>query len=171
MTVNDQRALNPYLSEAPSGLRWLPDQTALCLHRRVSGRPAPQGSKNYLPNGGGRESSRYLPSWRADVREAFTVDTGNVPGSAPRRVFHGPTYVTLGFVLQRPKSLSRGRPTPAHLGKPDADKLARGVLDALTSAGVLQDDSQVVFLTASKRYAEPDEQPGCDVTVGPCALQ
>lgn len=157
------RALNPFLPKPISDMRWHPDDTALAIYMFVSGRPAPQGSKNYLPNGGGKESSRYLAGWRADVRTAFKGHP--VPFDQA-----GPAYVDLQFVLQRPKNEPKSRPTRPHLGKPDVDKLARGVIDALTSAGVFRDDSQVICLTAQKRYAEEGELTGCHVTVGPCSL-
>lgn len=161
------RMLNPFLDKQPHQLRWHPQRELATQF--VAGRPAPQGSKNYLP-GGGRESSPHLPAWRADVREAFTVGTGSVPGRAPVCQTAEPAFVWLEFVLARPKRLRAGQPTEPHLVRPDVDKLARGVLDALVSAGVLSDDRIVVHLLARKRYAEEGERTGCTVTVGVCAL-
>lgn len=149
---------NPYVSP-----RWRPDHQARCLRRFVTGRPAPQGSKNYLPNGRGRESSEYLPSWRADVRAAF--EGRPVPFDNT-----GPLFAELDFVLTRPKSEPANKHTRPHLGKPDVDKLVRAVLDALRSAGVFRDDSQVIHLVGTKRYAEVGELVGCAVTLGPCRL-
>jgi Holliday junction resolvase RusA-like endonuclease len=40
------------------------------------------------------------------------------------------------------------------LGKPDVDKLSRGVMDALTGI-IFRDDSCVVTKRASKRYGRP----------------
>lgn len=90
-----------------------------------------------------------------------------------------PVRVTLIFRFQRPRSHYR---TGRHAGelrlaapvmhgvKPDADKLARTALDALTGT-ILYDDSRVALLQVSKVYARPPAtSQGVDVeikTVGP----
>ena len=78
----------------------------------------------------------------------------------------GPVYINMEFVLPRPKSHYRSNgelkadvPT-FHCNKPDADKLARCVLDALTGIA-WHDDSQVHIGMAIKVYT---------VTSGPGAL-
>ena len=60
--------------------------------------------------------------------------------------------------MPRPKSAPK-RSTPAAIKRPDIDKLARAVLDALTGVW-LEDDSHVVCLRATKRIALPGELPG-----------
>lgn len=57
--------------------------------------------------------------------------------------------------LKRAAERGRKRPT----GKPDADNLAKLVLDALNGVAWL-DDGQVVDLTISKRYCKPGEPEG-----------
>lgn len=133
----------------------------------VPGKPAPQGSKRYLGPGRAIESSKHLPAWRADVRAAAAVAVRHDPVAAP-------VGVELTFVMARPKSHHRtgrnshilrdGAPAfPA--GKPDVDKLARAVLDALTTI-VYADDQQVVQLIATKIYGGPGiTLPGCKVHV------
>lgn len=49
--------------------------------------------------------------------------------------------------------------------RPDIDKLARAALDAITSAGVFRDDSQVTQLAAMKRLAGVDEVPGLHLSI------
>lgn len=71
--------------------------------------------------------------------------------------------VNIEFVLPRPMSTPK-RSTPPAIKKPDLDKLARAILDALTHT-VIADDSQVVNLRASKRLAELDETPGANIRV------
>ncbi len=71
---------------------------------------------------------------------------------------------TLEFRMPRPKSTPKA--TPAAVKRPDLDKLARAVLDAITGT-VLVDDSQVVDLSASKRLAEVGESPGALISVWP----
>lgn len=143
----------------------------------VPGRPAPQGSKHARPIYKGKgdakeftgkvaqvESSKPgLEVWRADVRAAFLVD-----GQPRLRFAKGqPVSVRLTFVMPRPATMPKRKPTPPHTKRPDVDKLLRAVLDALTSAGVLADDCQVVEQYAVKRTAELDETPGCLIHLQP----
>lgn len=71
-----------------------------------------------------------------------------------------PVCVRMVFHLPRPKSHhnSKGVQKPTapkyHTGKPDADNLAKAVLDVLTTLGVWRDDSQVAKLEVEKHYAE-----------------
>lgn len=136
----------------------------------VRGLPAPQGSKRALRNRHtGRvalvESSKHVAPWRSDVRDAALASMGD---QAP---YGGAVEVELVFALPRPKAhhvggdpargLRPGAP-PVPTGKPDVDKLARAVLDALTGI-VWADDAQVAGLAAYKRYAV--ELTGAEVTV------
>lgn len=57
------------------------------------------------------------------------------------------------FHLRRPDSVGIRRVWP--FVKPDADKLARGVCDALTG-WIWKDDALVVRLIVQKRYADAD---------------
>lgn len=129
----------------------------------VPGLPAPQGSKRYLGQRGGKgitvESSKRVAPWRADIRAAAE------PACRTFGPFTGPVEVHLIFNMPRPRSHYRtGRfahllrdtaPTYAHK-RPDIDKLTRAVLDALKGVAWL-DDAQVVRLDATKRYAQvPD---------------
>lgn len=127
----------------------------------VPGTPAPQGSKRPFRNQhSGKiqmvESSKHVKSWRGDIRDKLLDPAGE------RARIDGPVRVHLVFVMARPKGHFRtGRnahllrdSAPEHpTGKPDADKLARAVLDAIGSAGVWKDDAQVIDLHATKRYA------------------
>ena len=71
-----------------------------------------------------------------------------------------PVYVSIGVFFARPKShyLASGRLTSRapsglrHAQKPDADKVARLVLDALTDARIVTDDCQVASLHVMKRW-------------------
>ena len=148
----------------------------------VVGLPAPQGSKSYLGASKSgkprfRESSQRVAPWRSDVRDA---------GEKAMRVIHGPDFievlpawagpvgVELAFRWPRPKGHYRSGQHAEQLraaapdvpiGKPDLDKLARAVLDALTGI-VWVDDAQVVDLVLTKRYADL-AGPGVDVRVRP----
>lgn len=125
----------------------------------VAGTPAPQGSKRHVGNGVMVESSKAVKLWRQDVRTAAEKALAASPAIALTRA---PVSVEIAFYLKRPKGHYRtGRnacllrdTAPARpAGKPDVDKLARAVLDALTAVTWV-DDAQVADLAAHKFYAE-----------------
>lgn len=121
----------------------------------IEGVPVPQGSKT-VSQAKGRAwlrdaNAARLKPWRHVI--ATHADLGVT--------FDCPVTVTLSFVLPRPK-----RPrwlVPAV--KPDIDKLTRSTLDGLTDGGLLYDDSRVVELHVTKRYATPGDQPGVGIDV------
>lgn len=133
----------------------------------VDGKPAPQGSKTRNAHGAIYESNKSVGPWRADVRE----ESQKVMRAAGYAPFRGPVEVAVRFRLTRPRShygtgrnaltLKRSAPD-CPVSKPDADKLLRAILDALTQAGVYVDDAQVVHIDVWKTYAE---RPGADITV------
>jgi crossover junction endodeoxyribonuclease RusA len=137
----------------------------------VAGVPAPQGSKRALGAGrpGGRirlvESSTKVKPWRADVRAAF--ERGVAAPRGRTEIEAGvPLVVKIVFVMPRTKAM-RNRPSADFpmVQKPDVDKLQRAVLDALTSAGVYSDDSQVVGCYGFKRRGEPGEATGAMIHI------
>jgi crossover junction endodeoxyribonuclease RusA len=148
----------------------------------VRGLPVPQGSPRAFVAGGraivatdasrstaGRSTSP-LAAWRHAIA---TEARDAIRGEAP---IVGPVRVRLEFRFPRPKShwlpanARRPRPelrvdAPSWLtSKPDADKVARAALDALTGV-VFGDDAQVADLRVIERYAMPGEGPGVDVVV------
>jgi crossover junction endodeoxyribonuclease RusA len=139
----------------------------------VPGKPAPQGSKRGMPIYRGKkgektftgkvamvEMAKGVAPWREDIRQALLTLYGG------RAVVTGPVSARLEFVLYRPTSLPKGRPTPPAVKQPDLDKLTRAVFDAVTSAGcVWHDDSQVVREINSKRLAEIGEAVGCHILI------
>jgi crossover junction endodeoxyribonuclease RusA len=88
-----------------------------------------------------------------------------------------PLSVTLTFFMPRPKShfrtsgqLKPSAPQYMHVGKPDADNLAKAVLDALTAIRVWQDDDQVCELVVRKywegeRNGTAMHPPGCVIRI------
>jgi Holliday junction resolvase RusA-like endonuclease len=115
--------------------------------------PAPQGSKKYVGTrrtaAGNNvplivESSPKLPAWRKAVNDAVVqgmVDSGDLSK------FDGAVKVEAVFYLTRKRTVTRDLPTVP----PDVDKLTRALLDACKA--VWGDDSQVVKLEVSKKYA------------------
>jgi Holliday junction resolvase RusA-like endonuclease len=91
----------------------------------------------------------------------------------PAQPIAGAVYVTLDFYFRRPKSHYRTGKRAGELrddapevflSKPDADNLAKAVLDAMTTIGFWKDDAQVWNLSVSKRY-DRDGRPGVCVEV------
>jgi len=87
----------------------------------------------------------------------------------------GPVAISMCFSLPRPKSHfgAKGLKASApvhHSGKPDADNLAKLVMDQITKSGkVWRDDSQVVSLTAHKVWASGNES-GCSVLIAEAGI-
>jgi len=82
----------------------------------------------------------------------------------------GPVAISMCFSLPRPKSQfgAKGLKPSAplhHSGKPDADNLAKLVMDQITKSGkVWRDDSQVVSLRVEKTWAS-ENGSGCSVLI------
>lgn len=126
----------------------------------VHGTPAPQGSKRAFVGKSGRahviESSHdRVKSWRQAVLDEVRPE---------HRAFRFPGLaleLEMCFYLKRPKSHYRtGRyehvlrdDAPRYpSGKPDLSKLARSTEDALTDAGVWDDDAQVVAYSRLAKF-------------------
>lgn len=131
----------------------------------IEGIPAPQGSKVKNRYGAMYEASKRLPAWKHAMDLAFTAYRVTRHVDA----YDGPVALTIHFRLPRPKShyrtgrfahVLRDDAPREHTQKPDVDKLARAVGDALTRAGWLADDAVVTRLVAEKRWAEYGEAPG-----------
>lgn len=138
------------------------------LRITVPGVPAPQGSKRHVGNGRMIESSRHVKPWRESIRSAaldamgdnWTPHTDAVSLMATFRMPRPKGHYGTG----RNELLLRPSAPRQHIVKPDLDKLLRAVLDALTSAGVWRDDSQVTTIDAAKVYAN-DGRPGLHLIV------
>lgn len=132
--------------------------TDVLLDLFVPGRPAPQGSKRHVGRGILVESSKAVAPWRTDIAwHAAQQYTADVQGGA--------LAVEIEFVMPRPASTPK-RATPPATKRPDIDKLARAVLDALSGI-VWRDDSQIVDLHPTKRLAEMGERSGARIRVRP----
>lgn len=114
---------------------------------KVIGTPGPQGSKRHVGNGVMIESSKKVKPWREAVVWAAR-EVG--------RKIEGPVVAEMIFTVRKPKSAPKNRKTwPAT--KPDLSKLIRSTEDALTDAGVWEDDSRVVeYLRQAKVYPGED---------------
>lgn len=126
----------------------------------VPGHPAPQGSKQAFVRGKRAvlvEVSKRVKPWREAVQDAAITH-----GCQP---IDGPVSVKLTFLMPRPKAMPK-KANLTMIQKPDSDKLARAVLDALTGV-CFDDDSQVTRLLVVKRRAGTSEEPGVMILVEP----
>ena len=138
------------------------------IELRIYGTPAPQGSKKFVGTSKkGRgilvESSAKVKPWRMDVKEQAE--------KALRQLGHtlaGPLNVSMVFTLKKPSSAPKTRVTyPDRM--PDLSKLVRSTEDAITDAGLWEDDARIVQCLSGKRYPGEGEDaldaPGCVVRI------
>lgn len=123
--------------------------TIICFD--VLGKPQHQGSmRAFTPKGWKRPilttTNKELKPWRQAVASnAYTamMDIGQCI------CIEGPVRVEAHFYFTRPKSGKKGE--RHKITRPDLDKLARALLDAMTGT-VFADDSQVSQLWVSKFF-------------------
>lgn len=134
------------------------------LRAHVHGTPRPAGSTRAIPVK--RKGVEQVASVR-DVRSVVVADDpvgtaewrgaivdvvrNRLDGRPPER---GPVAVRLVFAMPKPSKVPDER-AGWPMVKPDVDKLARAVLDALTAAGAWADDAQVCDVRAVKHYPGP----------------
>lgn len=121
----------------------------------IPGHPKPQGSKIAGKRNDGsifmREANSKARSWRQVV-----VDSLKPIASDP---IEGAVRVMAHFYMPM---LKKPLPQPITRSSYDIDKLSRNILDALTIANIIGDDSQVVTLIATKEYSE---KPGVRIQI------
>jgi crossover junction endodeoxyribonuclease RusA len=141
------------------------------MHITVYGRPITQGSMIRTRWAMRSSNGATLAPWRDNVRAA-AINHKDVFGEAA-------VTVTIVFTFARPKGhFGTGRnarilngsalPYPSSHAIGDIDKLTRACLDALTDAGVWNDDSQVVDLRARKVFVREGgalDKPGAVIRV------
>ena len=136
----------------------------------IPGKPEPQGLTKAFNIPGKRfpvvtSDNPVLKQWRALA--VMTLQRAIPAGPVP--VFSRGEAVEIGveFVFPRlgahPKGA--GKREPSMLVKPDGDKLLRAVGDALTTSGIVADDSQIDRASFRKRYAAIGEAPGTHIAV------
>lgn len=141
----------------------------------VPGQPLPQGSKRPVRNKySGKlsviDNNPHLKEWRFAVAAYAKA----AMGEASFPTIECAVAVDITFVMPRPRghygmgrNAERLLPSAPdyHTKAPDLDKLQRAILDGFTDAGVWLDDSQVVKITAWKRYGTWGEPTGAAVRV------
>lgn len=124
----------------------------------VEGTPAPQGSK-VRTRFGMRESSKRVKPWR-DLVHAAAIRAGD--DASLLGPLTPPYRVEMWFFISKPRTTRAKHPVAPTIG--DLDKLTRAVGDALTSAGLIEDDRHIIKLVAEKAWAV-GEKPGVIVRV------
>lgn len=139
---------------------------------RALGTPKGQPRPRAFARGG--RAAVYDPGTAEGWKSCVAVAAKELEG----RLLHVPLSVSLTFFMPRPKShfktsgqLRDRSPRFIHDSKPDADNLAKAVLDALTGIRVWIDDDQVCELVVRK-YWESDHNdkpqthpPGCSIRI------
>jgi Holliday junction resolvase RusA-like endonuclease len=78
---------------------------------------------------------------------------------------HEPIALSITLFFTRPKSTPKW--VAWKISKPDADNVAKAVMDAMTAAGWWNDDAIVAHLIVYKVYADAPQDPGARVIVTP----
>lgn len=111
------------------------------------------------------ESSKNVKPWREAVKWAAREVMSQKP-LACSLTMDGPVEAVMVFTMPRPKSAKKGARADK---RPDLSKLVRSTEDALTDAGVWQDDARVVTCWARKVYpnSHPDalDVPGAVIRI------
>jgi Holliday junction resolvase RusA-like endonuclease len=120
---------------------------------RVYGTPKGQPRPRAFSRGG--RAAVYDPGTAEGWKSLIAIACQELRGA----LIEGPVSVAMIFYMPRPKShftksgaIKPAAPQQWHTSKPDADNLAKAVLDALTTLRVWHDDDQVAELMVRKHY-------------------
>ena len=136
----------------------------------IPGEPCAKGRPRFSRRSGRAYTPAKTAAW-ATMAGWYMRD-----GGLPDAPLSGPLYVEIVATFARPKSRMKKAdwhgPAP-HVVKPDADNIAKLVLDALQAAGVIEDDKTVCRLYVSKLWADYDwptktsAEPWVQVSIAP----
>lgn len=139
---------------------------------RGMGRPrsqiiCPKGTRIVVPPGGRPAFVHVYTDKKDEAYMAVIEASMRAHRSTP---FEGPVSVLVRAVFGLPATRERARKPPDrawHAQKPDAENVAKMVLDAGTRAGWWKDDAQVARLVVEKVMGAQGENPGVHVTAKP----
>ena len=139
----------------------------------VPGTPVGKGRPRAARRGAG--VVMFTPGKTADY-EALVAATAAAAlagdAAAAHRLLDGPLEAVLEMRFPVPASWSKAKRARAlagaewHTSRPDADNVAKAILDACNGV-VFRDDSQVVMLIATKAFSE---EPGVRAVIRECSL-
>ena len=129
----------------------------------VPGAPVGKGRPRAARRGAGLVM--FTPGKTADYEALVAATAGNAMRA--HQLLDGPLEAVLEMRFPVPASWSKAKRARAlagaewHTSKPDADNVAKAILDACNGV-VFRDDSQIVMLTATKEFSET---PGVRVVI------
>ena len=138
----------------------------------VPGAPVGKGRPRAARRGAG--VVMFTPGKTADYEAlvAATAAAALAGDAVAHRMLDGPLEAVLEMRFPVPVSWSKAKRARAlagaewHTSKPDADNVAKAILDACNGV-VFRDDAQVVMLIATKAFSE---EPGVRVMIRECSL-
>ncbi len=135
------------------------------------GQPRPRAFARKMGNG--KFCARVFDSGTAESWKSQIAAEG--AQHKPAAPISGPVSLRIRFYMPRPKGhFVAGKPVRGlrpsapvrHIGKPDADNLAKAVMDALTQCGWFwMDDAQVAILAVAKNYSH-NLGTGAEIEIG-----
>lgn len=139
----------------------------------VIGVPAPQGSKTRMPNGALVEGSSATGRAKHRTWRQAVAHEAHQQRQLLEHCFTGPLMVGVTFRFPMPASrpaafkrrVAEGEITGWKVTKPDLDKLARSIGDALTEAGLIERDELIAQWGVSKIEVPAGEWTGATITV------
>ena len=139
------------------------------IYFKYNGEPVGKGRPRVTARGG-KFAHAYTPKKTKDFEDAikFEFMASNCE-KMPVYAKNIPLKADMVFAFSVPKSYTKKRRAAclsgeiSHTTKPDADNVAKAVLDALTGCAI-EDDSSVTMLTMEKIYAE---EPYVEVRIYP----
>ena len=140
----------------------------------VPGAPVGKGRPRAARRGAG--VIMFTPGKTADYEALMAATAAAALAGAMRigtsKLLDGPLAAMLEMQFPVPSSWSKAKRARAlagvewHTSKPDADNVAKAILDACNGV-VFRDDSQIVILIATKAFSE---EPGVRVVIRECSL-
>ena len=140
------------------------------IYFKFKGEPVGKGRPRVTARGG-KFAHAYTPKKTKDFEDAirfeFMASNCEKMPVYPKDI---PLKVDMTFAFGIPKSYSKKKREQClngiiqHTKKPDADNVAKAVLDALSDGYAMEDDSQVVVMQLEKIYAE---EPYVEVKIYP----
>lgn len=119
---------------------------------------APKGAQRPRAFVRGRHAAVHLADSHVQAEARIVADAVAAWGCRPKLDVPVELHVTAWHALPQSRRRKRdaGSPAQPYTGKPDADNVAKLVMDALTRAGVWVDDTRVARLVVERWYLPLD---------------